>query len=775
MYSLTARTNDTMNFPLRRSIHSVGLLCALALLLILLKEPKFVVTLDPKTITSIGAEGVGYVAPLGVTPGFPYRVLSDKEQHNGSTLVLREDGIVSPDSHALHADIHKRGEGRYSHWGNDIYFSSRDNTDPRTNGHIYTVESEAQPLPWLLLILSVGVVSGAVSVLGPTLSKGVIKVLPIVKWIVAVYPFLIVGWCVSPPLKNVVIPVAEIQTYDGYGYVWQIPAKGFISSIQPDENQRPSASRATLKENNTPLLQRHADHYLIARNGAGRYSHWQDTVVFSALDNSDPRTNGKQYLLEVPLLPGVPLVVLALIVFGYQLYLVSKCTPVFRILVGVSSLVCLILALAATTLRMIPLRWDFPVDRGQIAQVKGNVKFPDLIYYRGSITYFRAPFFELNLETRPFRKVVELVIQGDDTRSLKAHLGKEEELSLTNPLEQFSLGFGEFKFALSKELGERAVYMRAPMAITQGGVWLLWLFALLLGWSWKRIETLSAHPKKTLILLVTDNSALLGGLVTILNILGLILPIGQEDLSILEKKSNFGERDRTLTWEQTKKEMQRLHALSDQDEVILAAAHLVSERIVHNWFYVNTEELRLQVPFTENWILWLRGEFLPNYRQYNFADYRVTLERGVGNCGQASMALIGLLSTFGVECKIWGFDGHTVVWAKSKAGNEYLLDSDYGVFWKGTFEEFKKEPGLTERYTSAFDRMGTTSEKRIVEIERVTSVFNSGPPKPSTLEQFHGADSSEFEKLAYQGKWVLPLILALPALILRRRVLREST
>jgi hypothetical protein len=41
--------------------------------------------------------------------------------------------------HAPHEDIRRRGEGRYSHWNDRVYFSASDNTDPTRNGRVYTV------------------------------------------------------------------------------------------------------------------------------------------------------------------------------------------------------------------------------------------------------------------------------------------------------------------------------------------------------------------------------------------------------------------------------------------------------------------------------------------------------------------------------------------------------------------------------------------------------------------------------------------------------------
>jgi MoaA/NifB/PqqE/SkfB family radical SAM enzyme len=50
---------------------------------------------------------------------------------------LHENGAPLPHSDAVHDDIRQLGEGRYSLWGNTLYFSSTDNSDARTNGRDY--------------------------------------------------------------------------------------------------------------------------------------------------------------------------------------------------------------------------------------------------------------------------------------------------------------------------------------------------------------------------------------------------------------------------------------------------------------------------------------------------------------------------------------------------------------------------------------------------------------------------------------------------------------
>lgn len=57
---------------------------------------------------------------------------------NGSTLRLFENGKELGPAHTSHKNIRRYGKGRFSHWGNTLYFSSSDNTDPRRNGRKYT-------------------------------------------------------------------------------------------------------------------------------------------------------------------------------------------------------------------------------------------------------------------------------------------------------------------------------------------------------------------------------------------------------------------------------------------------------------------------------------------------------------------------------------------------------------------------------------------------------------------------------------------------------------
>jgi len=60
-------------------------------------------------------------------------------QPKRSTLRLFENGVEIGPAHSTLADVKNLGKGRFSHWGNTLYFSASDNSNPRTNGRTYSV------------------------------------------------------------------------------------------------------------------------------------------------------------------------------------------------------------------------------------------------------------------------------------------------------------------------------------------------------------------------------------------------------------------------------------------------------------------------------------------------------------------------------------------------------------------------------------------------------------------------------------------------------------
>jgi LPS sulfotransferase NodH len=57
---------------------------------------------------------------------------------NSPLLLYENDRLLGP-AHATHSVIRSEGKGAYSHWRDDLYFSSSDNTDPNRNGRRYAI------------------------------------------------------------------------------------------------------------------------------------------------------------------------------------------------------------------------------------------------------------------------------------------------------------------------------------------------------------------------------------------------------------------------------------------------------------------------------------------------------------------------------------------------------------------------------------------------------------------------------------------------------------
>src|SRR5262249_34243624 len=73
------------------------------------------------------------LAAEGDTPQHKYR----------SPWQLLEDGNPIGRSHVMHAEISDLGAGRYSHWGETLYFSTSDNSDPNANGRRYSLARDS--------------------------------------------------------------------------------------------------------------------------------------------------------------------------------------------------------------------------------------------------------------------------------------------------------------------------------------------------------------------------------------------------------------------------------------------------------------------------------------------------------------------------------------------------------------------------------------------------------------------------------------------------------
>lgn len=89
--------------------------------------------LEGGQIESKGGRSLAYWAPLLV--GESDSAISPQRSPYG---MMEDETLVGP-AHANHESIRDTGQGCWSHWGQFIFFSSSDGTDPRTNGRKYAL------------------------------------------------------------------------------------------------------------------------------------------------------------------------------------------------------------------------------------------------------------------------------------------------------------------------------------------------------------------------------------------------------------------------------------------------------------------------------------------------------------------------------------------------------------------------------------------------------------------------------------------------------------
>jgi hypothetical protein len=104
----------------------------------------------------------------------------------------------------------------------------------------------------------------------------------------------------NPPHLQEKLPVASMVADGGFGYVAAPslrPPFGFM--VATDSHDR-SHSLLRLYENGQLLGAAHSLHSEIRERGQGRYSHWNGRLWFSTSDSSDPRANGRAYIISTP-------------------------------------------------------------------------------------------------------------------------------------------------------------------------------------------------------------------------------------------------------------------------------------------------------------------------------------------------------------------------------------------------------------------------------------------------------------------------------------------
>jgi hypothetical protein len=170
----------------------------------------------------------------------------------------------------------------------------------------------------------------------------------------------------------------------------------------------------------------------------------------------------------------------------------------------------------------------------------------------------------------------------------------------------------------------------------------------------------------------------------------------------------------------------------------------------------------MTVPAWENYFLYLFSFLKPStYVSYELSGYRHALERGIGQCGQQAMTVIGFLEEHGFNTGFVQLNGHVVATAEVAPGEWYVLDPDYGVSIPHSIDELANSRALVETYYSRFLHRNPWRLYGTQQNEVTYGGAGMRYPRGSMIEEF-----------AYIAKWGFPtalLFIAGLALIAVRR------
>ncbi|MBU3017177.1 hypothetical protein KO519_05625 [Paraglaciecola agarilytica] len=257
-----------------------------------------------------------------------------------------------------------------------------------------------------------------------------------------------------------------------------------------------------------------------------------------------------------------------------------------------------------------------------------------------------------------------------------------------------------------------------------------------------------------------------GIILTSINLYGLTQEIRPKGL--VEENLRFA-NDEPIIYEQAIKEVEKLPE-ENNEEYASRLTKVVSKSIAHiHWNEEqNPHRFNQQIPIWENYFIFLMSKVtsIPEYQKYHFADYRRSLKRGIGVCGDASMVMSQLLNKNGIPNQILSYPGHVVVAAKMDDQRELLFDPDFGVAVPYTVKQVSASPDLIKPlYIAAGHTVGdanTISRSLGGDIERWNGVTHF------ITNKYY------FEKVAYWLKWPFPIFLFCIAIFIRLKTKKEE-
>lgn len=240
--------------------------------------------------------------------------------------VVLENGVAQRPGNAPRSTVRDAGEGAFLFFGDRVYFSASDNTDPRTNGRRYSFmyPPVSRRAAWVLYLFVAAVDLAALLFAGVLFRRGDLQSISVrvargaaaslhraitasrrpadraapwraaAAWLLLVAPALLITLHALAilPLRWQRVPIAGPSHFAGFAYVTELPPRSAIVPRDTAEQLLEDGRRVPY-----PALPGYGS---IVTAGGGRYSVVGNTIFFSATDNSDVRSNGRSYVVRRP-------------------------------------------------------------------------------------------------------------------------------------------------------------------------------------------------------------------------------------------------------------------------------------------------------------------------------------------------------------------------------------------------------------------------------------------------------------------------------------------
>jgi len=540
----------------------------------------------------------------------------------------------------------------------------------------------------------------------------------------------------------------------GYCVRWPIPDVRFFD-VNADTFGSARQSKLTLYENGIPLGPAHTTHDLLRRVGNGAYSHWGDSLRFSASDNSNPINNGRSYEVHIVLTLPTGLIILPLITGGISGLWLIRLFITNRYITRQNStraivwicIVCMgVLSVASWSSRKDVFRQDMPIE-GFFLESKRN----------------HANLYHLRQIARPFWTPVFRKSDGTSMVRIRRleQPGRNEPSTVNEVVE---LGDGRYAvtdaylvLSLPETDEEEVSYdqytINVPVRVGWPVILVLTIIAVTLFFMRHRLirSIVNRQSLNQRLFDITSIPTTLGLILLILNGVGFLIPLRNNDIR--------NERmDDTITMSRKQAESHIPRRSNENDEQYAHRLNLVvNQSMLHYWQLSGVRKYRIRVPIWENYILYAAAQFDNKISFYEFTNPHKALERGVGMCGQHASTLVGFLRENEINAHIVQLTGHTVTTAEISRGIWHVFDPDMGVHLPFPLSEIEKNPVLVEPfYKEVIANSGRSTESKEQLLKHVVDMYG---PEGNQIADIWRVD---FEKRVYFLKWVIPIALLFP-------------